>query len=82
MDAPLALFSDDFGGRPKVLDPVLAALELAPTDALFVGDTDHDRTCARQAGVEFVLAGWNRRAIAEPGDLVLSDPGALADLLA
>lgn len=70
----LALFSDDFGGRQKQLDPVLLALELAPDDALYVGDTEHDRACARAAGVPFALAGWNARAVPEDGDLVLAEP--------
>jgi HAD superfamily hydrolase (TIGR01549 family) len=75
----VALFSDDFGGQPKELVPALAALDLAPSDALFVGDTDHDRACARAAGVGFALAGWNARARAVPGDVVLARP---ADVLA
>jgi phosphoglycolate phosphatase-like HAD superfamily hydrolase len=74
-----AFFSEDFGGRPKVLGPLLEALDLAPDDALLVGDTPHDRACARDAGVAFALAGWNARAAAEPGDLVLATP---ADVLA
>jgi phosphoglycolate phosphatase-like HAD superfamily hydrolase len=79
----LALFSDDFGGLQKQLDPVLLALELAPADAVYVGDTEHDRACARAAGVDFALAGWNARAVPEPGDVVLAAPLdvlSLADL--
>jgi HAD superfamily hydrolase (TIGR01549 family) len=75
----VALFTDDFGGGPKALAPALAALDLSPEDALFVGDTAHDRACAREAGVRFALAGWNGRAVAEPGDLVLATP---ADVVA
>lgn len=77
----LALFSDDFEGRPKVLAPVLDALALDPAAAVFVGDTQHDRTCAAAAGVRFALAGWNPRAVAEPGDLVLDEPADVLDLL-
>lgn len=77
----VALFSDDFDGQPKVLDPVLLALELLPADAVFIGDTNHDRACARVAGVEFALAGWNARAGAEPGDLVLAEPGDVLRLV-
>jgi len=75
----VALFSDDFGGGPKALDPVLLALELAPENALFVGDTEHDRACARVAGVDFALAGWNPRVVADDGDRILRHP---ADVLA
>jgi phosphoglycolate phosphatase len=74
----VARWSDAFGGRPKRLGPLLAALELAPGAAVFVGDTDHDRACARDAGVAFALAGWNPRARPEPGDRVLAAP---ADVL-
>ena len=77
----VALFSDDFGGKEKELPPLLAAMRLTPDDAVFVGDTRHDRACAAAVGIRFALAGWNPRARAgaEPGDLVLDTP---ADLLA
>jgi phosphoglycolate phosphatase len=75
----VAFFSDDFGGRPKLLAPVLAALALTPGQAVLVGDTAHDRACAHAAGVPFALAAWNPRATPEPGDLVLATP---ADVLA
>jgi phosphoglycolate phosphatase-like HAD superfamily hydrolase len=73
----LALFSDDFDGAPKVLAPLLAALDLPPADAVYVGDTDHDRRCAAEAGVAFLFAGWNPRAVPEPGDVVLGSPAEL-----
>lgn len=75
----VALFSDDFGGHEKRLGPLLAALELDPAEALYVGDTHHDRHCAEAAGVPFALAGWNPRTAALPGDLLLRAP---ADVLA
>jgi HAD superfamily hydrolase (TIGR01549 family) len=77
----VALFSDDFDGAPKQLAPVLLALELGADDVAFVGDTAHDRSCAAAAGVRFALAGWNPRAVAEPGDHVLRRPADVLDLL-
>jgi HAD superfamily hydrolase (TIGR01549 family) len=77
----VALFSDDFGGKPKTLDRLLAALELEPHDAIYVGDTEHDRACARAVGMRFALAGWNARAEHEADDLVLRSPAELLDLL-
>jgi len=79
-----ALFSDDFGGREKELRPLLDAMGLEADRALFVGDTHHDRACARAVGVRFALAGWNARArdAAEPDDLVLDRPLDLLELLA
>lgn len=70
----VALFSDDFAGRPKELLPVLEAMRLTPAEAVFIGDTDHDRTSARAAGAIFALAGWNPRPVPEPDDVVLGHP--------
>lgn len=77
----VALFSDDFGGRPKRLGPLLAALGLEADGAIYVGDTEHDRHCAGEAGVDFALAGWNPRCVAAPGDVVLGTPNDLLELL-
>lgn len=76
-----ALFSDDFGGAEKRLAPLLEALGLEARDAVFIGDTDHDRACAAAAGVPFALAGWNPRArrSAQPGERLIEQPaGVLA----
>lgn len=73
----VALFAETFEG-PKCLGPVLDELGLRAEEVLYVGDSEHDRTCARDAGVRFALAGWNERVTAEDGDLVLSEP---ADVL-
>ena len=79
----VALFADDFGGGAKRLGPVLEALGRGDGDVLFVGDTDHDRTCAAAVGVPFALAAWNPRAagLAQPGDVVLRAPGSLLPLV-
>ena len=74
-----ALFAEDFGGRSKHLEPVLDRLGVAASDVLFVGDTAHDRVCARDAGAAFALAGWNRRVLAGDGDIVLRRPADLLD---
>ena len=76
----VAFFADDFGG-PKGLGPVLEAMAVAPDTVLFVGDTGHDRTCARQAGTGFAWAGWNPRSQPEAGDLVLDRPERLLALV-
>jgi phosphoglycolate phosphatase-like HAD superfamily hydrolase len=74
----VALFSDDFEGRPKELALVLGALGAEPGDAVYVGDTAHDRAAAAAAGVRFAFAGWNPRATPASDDRVLARP---ADLL-
>jgi HAD superfamily hydrolase (TIGR01549 family) len=75
-----ALFAEDFGGRSKHLGPVLDALGVTADEVVFVGDTDHDRQCAREAGATFALAGWNPRTEPQPGDVVLATPAELLDL--
>lgn len=72
----LALFSDAFGGATKSVGPVLDRLGVDASDALFVGDTAHDRAAASAAGVPFILAGWNPRAAAaaQSSDLVAPTP--------
>jgi hypothetical protein len=76
----VAMFADSFKG-PKQLAPVLDALGVQPSQVVFLGDTDHDRRCAQQAGVMFVLAGWNPRTTPRSGDLVLTSPLDLLELL-
>jgi HAD superfamily hydrolase (TIGR01549 family) len=76
----VALFAEDFGGGHKSLAPVLERLGVDAAEVVFVGDTDHDRACAREVGATFALAGWNPRAVPEPGDVVLARPADLVDL--
>lgn len=78
-----AFFSDDFGGEEKELGPLLTALRLEPADALYVGDTHHDRACAALVGIPFAVAGWNprARAAALAGDTVLEHPSEVLQLL-
>ena len=76
----VALFTDAFGG-PKRLEPVLERLGVAAEEVIFIGDTGHDRACATAAGARFALAGWNPRATADDGDVVLRTPQDLLDLL-
>jgi HAD superfamily hydrolase (TIGR01549 family) len=76
----VAFFTEDFAG-PKRLEPVLAALEVAEQDAVFIGDTAHDRECASACGVCFVLAGWNAWTADIKADLVLEHPQSLLNIL-
>jgi phosphoglycolate phosphatase-like HAD superfamily hydrolase len=76
----VALFTDAFVG-PKRLAPVLERLGVTGAEVVFLGDTAHDRTCAREAGATFALAGWNLLAQPAPGDVVLEQPCQLLELL-
>jgi HAD superfamily hydrolase (TIGR01549 family) len=75
-----ALFADAFRG-PKQLMPLLEMLAITPDQAIFLGDTAHDRQCALEAGVQFALAGWNPRAKPQPTDVVVSHPLEFLELL-
>jgi phosphoglycolate phosphatase-like HAD superfamily hydrolase len=75
-----ALFHEAFGA-PKTLDPVLTVLGLNPDDIVCVGDSEHDRACARAVGAVFVLAGWNARTVPAEDDIVLAQPVDLFDVL-
>ena len=77
-----ALFADDFAPGHKSLTPVLDLLDVTAQDAVFIGDTAHDRACARADDVPFVLAGWNGRVEAEAGDIVVVHPGDVLHVLA
>jgi HAD superfamily hydrolase (TIGR01549 family) len=76
----VAMFTDAFGG-PKSLGPVLDALDVSADQVIYVGDTEHDRRVAVDAGVPFGLAAWNPRARSEPGDVVLETPEDVLALL-
>jgi HAD superfamily hydrolase (TIGR01549 family) len=78
----VALFASDFGGGPKELGPVLERLGAPASEVVFVGDTDHDRSCAAAVEVAFGLAAWNRRAEPRAGDFVLQRPADLLELVA
>jgi phosphoglycolate phosphatase-like HAD superfamily hydrolase len=78
----LALFAEDFGGMGKTLVPVLEHYGVPGREVVFVGDTAHDRACARAVGATFVLAGWNARAVAEPGDVIARSAADVARVLA
>jgi HAD superfamily hydrolase (TIGR01549 family) len=76
----VALFTDAFAG-PKTLGPVLDALGVMATDVVFLGDTAHDRACAKEVGATFALASWNPKAVPADGDVVLERPAQLLELL-
>jgi HAD superfamily hydrolase (TIGR01549 family) len=76
----VALFTDAFDG-PKTLAPVLELMGVTAAAVVFLGDTSHDRACAKEAGAMFALASWNPKAEPAAGDVVLARPEELLELL-
>lgn len=76
----VALFFESFGAS-KSLGPVLDALGLGVDDIICIGDSEHDRDCARSVGATFLLAGWNPRAVPAEGDIVITDPREVLEVL-
>ncbi|MGY6499623.1 MAG: HAD family hydrolase [Acidimicrobiales bacterium] len=76
----VALFADAFDG-PKRVEPVLVAGGVTPERAVFVGDTNHDRAAAADAGCRFVWAGWNPRVRPRADDEVATSPAELVAML-
>jgi phosphoglycolate phosphatase-like HAD superfamily hydrolase len=76
----VALFADAFEGA-KELEPVLGSLAVSAEQVVFVGDTDHDRRCARAVGCRFAVATWNPRADVADGDIALRTPADVLRLL-
>lgn len=66
--------------------PLLACIELfgaGLSSVLYIGDTISDSTCARNAGVDFALAGWGCIASADiPAQISLQFPEQLLELAA
>ncbi len=64
-------------------DPLLFAMEqqgLDPAKAMYIGDTIHDYTAAKAAGIAFGAAKWNKNAAELPG-IALGSPLELLKLL-
>jgi len=57
----LIVNADDTKEHKPSPEPLLKYLEkagIAPEEAVYIGDSQHDMLCAQKAGVDFVLAGW------------------------
>lgn len=58
----LAICSDDTPRGKPCPDPILyylSAQRASPRETVYIGDTLYDYQCARQAGVDFILAAWS-----------------------
>jgi len=71
--------SDYFTQHKPHPEPLLTCLELlqvAPEDAIYIGDSVYDLQCAKQAGAKFALALWGAKTTKgyEEADYVLQEP--------
>lgn len=65
-------------------DPLLKYMEKAgaqAADVLYVGDSKYDSSCAKDAGVDFVLAGWGTTDRSIECKYLLDDPNEINSLL-
>lgn len=49
--------------HPEPLITCLELLQVAPEDAIYIGDSIYDLQCAKQAGVKFALALWGPKRL-------------------
>ncbi|MFS0816316.1 HAD family hydrolase [Lysinibacillus sp. 1P01SD] len=62
--------------HPEPLLKCLDELQVAPEDAIYIGDSIYDFQCAKQAGAKFALALWGAKSANgfEEADYVLYEP--------
>ena len=62
--------------HPEPLLKCLDALQVAPQEAIYIGDSIYDFQCAKQAGAKFALAHWGAKSTIgfEEADYVLNEP--------
>jgi len=62
--------------HPEPLLKCLDALQVAPQEAIYIGDSIYDFQCAKQAGAKFALAHWGAKSIIgfEEADYVFYEP--------
>lgn len=76
--------ADDTKEHKPTPAPLVKYMELektAPDHLLYIGDSKYDRECAKNAGVDFALAGWGCHDTEIQADYYLSDPRDLISLI-
>lgn len=76
--------ADDTTEHKPTAGPLLKYMELSGCDRrqlLYVGDSRYDRECARNAGVDFALAGWGSHLKDIDAEYFLSAPTELLHML-
>ncbi|KOY83456.1 HAD family hydrolase [Lysinibacillus macroides] len=69
--------------HPDPLLKCLDLLEVAPKDAIYIGDSKYDLQCAKQAGAKFALALWGAKTTNgfEGADFILQRPEEILQLI-
>lgn len=68
--------------HPEPMCAYLKRAEIAPAQALYIGDTVYDFQCAQGAGVDFALALWGcRQPEGIKGRFALASPGQVLEVL-
>lgn len=76
--------ADDTTLHKPHAEPLLKYLELAHADrqkTLYIGDSPFDQRCAKNAGVDFALAGWGAHDPSIPARYFLTEPCDLLKLI-
>lgn len=76
----IVVCADDTAEHKPTAGPLLKYMELSGcgrSQILYVGDSRYDRECARNAGVDFALAGWGSRLKDTDAEYCLSTPTEL-----
>lgn len=77
--------ADDTIRHKPAPDPILEYMKRyggTPETTFYIGDTEHDAACARDAGVTFALATWgNRNSHGIRADYKPASPAELLDIL-
>ncbi len=74
--------ADDTQEHKPLAAPLLKYMERTgakPETVLYVGDSVYDSQCARNAGVDFALAGWGTVDLTIPGNFVADRPDRLEE---
>lgn len=76
--------ADDTEKHKPYGDPLLKYMEkmqMERNQVLYVGDSKYDSACAKDAGVDFVLAGWGTMDRSIECQYLLDDPNEINSLL-
>ncbi|ACA40080.1 HAD family hydrolase [Lysinibacillus sphaericus CBAM5] len=69
--------------HPEPLLKCLELLQIAPENAIYIGDSIYDLQCAKDAGAKFALALWGAKTTEgyEEADYVLQEPSDILTLI-